>query len=144
MTRRAIRSAVGRSAAKVRCEIAEADLSTVQIGGFGAPFPRFKKTKCAQGVRRPPVGLQPFADGRLMAVANSNRFTTAPGSVSIIDTGCALTHQPATLKTFDVGVFPRQWALGADGKLLLLTEFGSSRLDVFDVPALLQGGHEGD
>jgi hypothetical protein len=79
----------------------------------------------------------------LIAVANSNRFTTAPGSVSIINTERALNHQPATLKTFDVGVFPRQWALGANGTLLLLTEFGSSRLDVFEVPALLAGEHEG-
>jgi DNA-binding beta-propeller fold protein YncE len=86
-----------------------------------------------------PVGLQLFADGRLIAVANSNRFATAPGSVSIISTERALDREPATLKTFDVGVFPRQWTLCADGTLLLLTEFGSSRLDVFDVPALLQG-----
>jgi YVTN family beta-propeller protein len=86
-----------------------------------------------------PVGLQLFADGRLLAVANSNRLATAPGSVSIIKTERALNHQPATLKTFAVGFFPRQWALCADATLLLLTEFSSSRLDVFEVPALLQG-----
>jgi hypothetical protein len=64
------------------------------------------------------------ADGRLIAVANSNRFTTAPGSVSIINTERALDHQRAILKTFDVGLFPRQRALCAN--VLLLTEFGSA------------------
>jgi hypothetical protein len=64
--------------------------------------------------------------------------------VSVINTERALDHLPATQETFDVGLFPRQWALGADGTLLLLAEFRSSRLDVFDVAALLQGGHEGD
>jgi DNA-binding beta-propeller fold protein YncE len=90
-----------------------------------------------------PVGLQLFAEGRLIAVANSNRFTTAPGSVSIVRTERALNHQPATQKAFNVGLFPRQWALSGDGTLLLLTEFSSSRLDIFEVPALLQDGPEG-
>jgi len=39
--------------------------------------------------------------------------------------------------------FSRQWALTGDGTLLLLTEFSSSRLDIFEVPALLQNGLEG-
>jgi hypothetical protein len=91
-----------------------------------------------------PVGLQLFAGGRLIAVANSNRFAPGPGSVSVINTERALDHLPAAQETFNVGLFPRQWALGADGTLLLLTEFRSSRLDVFDVAALLHGGHEGD
>jgi YVTN family beta-propeller protein len=90
-----------------------------------------------------PVGLQLFAEGRLIAVANSNRFTPAPGSVSIVSTKRALNHQPATQKTFNVGLFPRQWALSGDGTLLLLTEFSASRLDIFEVPDLLQGGPEG-
>jgi hypothetical protein len=63
--------------------------------------------------------------------------------VSFINTERALDHQRTILKTFDVGLFPRQWALCAGGTMLLSTEFGSSRLDVFDVPALLQGDHEG-
>jgi DNA-binding beta-propeller fold protein YncE len=90
-----------------------------------------------------PVGLQLFAEGRLIAVANSNRFATAPGSVSIVRTQRALNHQPATQKTFNVGLFPRQWALSGDGTLLLLTEFSSSRLDIFEAPALRQDGPEG-
>ena len=52
-----------------------------------------------------PVGLQLVAEGRLIAVANSNRSTTAPGSVSIVSTQRALNHQPATQKTFNVGLF---------------------------------------
>jgi DNA-binding beta-propeller fold protein YncE len=80
-----------------------------------------------------PVGLQPFADGKLIAVANSNRFSGGmPGSVSIVATRQALANEPATLKTFGVGVFPREWALSPDGGKLLLTEFGPSVLDIFD------------
>jgi DNA-binding beta-propeller fold protein YncE len=80
-----------------------------------------------------PVGLQPFADGRLIAVANSNRFSGGmPGSVSII-----ATRQALTLTTFGVGVFPREWGLSPDGRKLFLTEFGSSVLDIFDEDRLL-------
>jgi DNA-binding beta-propeller fold protein YncE len=84
-----------------------------------------------------PVGLQPFADGKLIAVANSNRFSRGmPGSVSIVATRQALANEPATLRTFGVGVFPREWALSPDGRKLLLTEFGSSVLDIFDADTL--------
>jgi DNA-binding beta-propeller fold protein YncE len=84
-----------------------------------------------------PVGLQPFADGKLIAVANSNRFSGGmPGSVSIVVTRQALANEPATLRTFGVGVFPREWALSPDGRKLLLTEFGSSVLDIFDADML--------
>jgi DNA-binding beta-propeller fold protein YncE len=84
-----------------------------------------------------PVGLQPFADGKLIAVANSNRFSAGmPGSVSIVVTKQALANEPATPKTFGVGVFPREWALSPDGRKLFLTEFGSSVLDIFDADML--------
>jgi DNA-binding beta-propeller fold protein YncE len=87
-----------------------------------------------------PVGLQPFADGELIAIANSNRFSGGmPGSVSIVAAREALTDEPATLRTFGVGVFPREWALSPDGRKLLLAEFGSSVLDIFDVDTLRSG-----
>jgi DNA-binding beta-propeller fold protein YncE len=85
-----------------------------------------------------PVGLQLFADGKLIAVANSNRFSGGmPGTVSIVATRQALANKPATIRTFGVGVFPREWALAPDGRKLLLTEFGSSVLDIFDKDMLL-------
>jgi DNA-binding beta-propeller fold protein YncE len=88
-----------------------------------------------------PVGLQPFAGGRLIAVANSNRFSGGiPGSVSIVATRQALANESATLRTFGVGVFPREWALSPDGRKLLLTEFGSSVLDIFDEDMLATRG----
>jgi DNA-binding beta-propeller fold protein YncE len=84
-----------------------------------------------------PVGLQPFAGSKLIAIANSNRFSGGlPGSVSIVATKQALANEPATLRTFGVGVFPREWALSPDGRKLLLTEFGSSVLDIFDADTL--------
>jgi DNA-binding beta-propeller fold protein YncE len=85
-----------------------------------------------------PVGVQLFDNGNLIAVANSNRFNGGvPGTVSILSTSDALSNQPSTLKSFTVGVFPREWALSPDGSKLFLTEFGSSQLDIFDVPTLL-------
>jgi DNA-binding beta-propeller fold protein YncE len=84
-----------------------------------------------------PVGLQPFADGNLIAVADSNRFSGGmPGSVSVVATRLALESGPATLRTFGVGVFPREWALTPDRRKLLLTEFGSAVLDIFDADTL--------
>jgi DNA-binding beta-propeller fold protein YncE len=85
-----------------------------------------------------PVGVQLFNNGGLIAVANSNRFSAGlDGTVSIVSTALALSNQPSTLKSFTVGVFPREWALSPDGSKLFLTEFTSSKLDIFDVPTLL-------
>jgi DNA-binding beta-propeller fold protein YncE len=86
-----------------------------------------------------PVGVQPFAGGRLIAVANSNRFATSPGTVSIVDATLALFDRPAVVETIDVDVFPREWALSPSGDELYLTEFGSRILDVFDVRGLVRG-----
>jgi hypothetical protein len=60
-----------------------------------------------------------------------------PGTVSIVATRQALANEPATIRTFGVGVFPREWALSPDGRKLFLTEFGSSVLDIFDKDMLL-------
>jgi DNA-binding beta-propeller fold protein YncE len=83
-----------------------------------------------------PVGLQIFDNDRLIAVSNSNRFTTGePGSVSILNYRKALSGAgaSATTKTFTVGDFPRQWALSTGGQFLYLTEFSSNTLTIFPV-----------
>lgn len=90
-----------------------------------------------------PDGAQPFSNGRLIAVANTNRFDTcagAGGTVSILNFDKALNvgGDAATVGTFDAGVFPRQWALSPDGKLLYLTEFGSNTFAIFPVSSIVQ------
>jgi DNA-binding beta-propeller fold protein YncE len=89
-----------------------------------------------------PDGAQPFSNRRLIAVANTNRFDTcagAGGTVSILnfDTALNVGGDAATVGTFGAGVFPRQWALSPDGKLLYLTEFGSNTLAIFPVSSIV-------
>jgi hypothetical protein len=87
-----------------------------------------------------PVGIQLFDHDRLIAVANSNRFTAGgTDTVSILDYDKALTGagDSATLGTFTAGEFPRQWALSPDGRRLYLTEYSSNILAIFPVPALI-------
>jgi DNA-binding beta-propeller fold protein YncE len=88
-----------------------------------------------------PVGIQLFDHDRLIAVANSNRFTPGgTGTVSILDYAKALrgAGDSATLGTFAAGAFPRQWALSPDGHYLYLTEYSSNILAIFPVPALIK------
>ncbi len=89
-----------------------------------------------------PDGAQPFSNRRFMAVANTNRFDSCPGAggtVSILDFDKALKSggSAATVGTFDAGVFPRQWGISPDGKLLYLTEFGSDTLAILQVKSIV-------
>jgi hypothetical protein len=39
--------------------------------------------------------------------------------------------------TFEAGMFPRQWALSPNGKLLYLTEYSSGILGIFPVSSIV-------
>jgi DNA-binding beta-propeller fold protein YncE len=94
-----------------------------------------------------PVGIQLFDHDRLIAVADSNRFTTGQaGSVSILDYRKALSGAgaAATIGTFQAGDFPRQWGLSNDDRFLYLTQFSSSVLAIFPVPNLVGDVREYD
>jgi DNA-binding beta-propeller fold protein YncE len=85
-----------------------------------------------------PDGVQPFFRRRFFAVANTNRFDSCPGAVgtvTILKVNKVLFT--STVGTFDAGVFPRQWALSPDGRLLYLTEFGSDTLAIFPVRSIV-------
>jgi DNA-binding beta-propeller fold protein YncE len=87
-----------------------------------------------------PVGIQLFDNNRLIAVANSNRFTTGQaGTVSILDYREALSGagSAATLGTFAAGDFPRQWGLTDNDRFLYLTEYSSNVLAIFPVRDLV-------
>jgi DNA-binding beta-propeller fold protein YncE len=102
---------------------------------------RFPALLSTTPVGTAPVGIQLFDHDRLIAVANSNRFTAGgTGTVSILDYDKALTGagDSATLGTFTAGEFPRQWALSPDGQRLYLTEYSSNILAIFPVPALIK------
>lgn len=58
------------------------------------------------------------------------------GSLSVLDTKQALTGKAAVLATIDVGAFPRELTLEANGQTLLLTNYNSSTLSIIDVAKL--------
>ncbi len=68
-----------------------------------------------------PVGLGLFDHDRKLLVANSNRFSNAPGNATVID----LTDpaKPTFLQTIKTGYFPRNITVSPDGRSLLLTVF---------------------
>ena len=94
-----------------------------------------------------PVGIQLFDHNRLIAVADSNRFTTGQaGTVSILDYRKALTGagSSATIGTFGAGDFPRQWGLSTNDRFLYLTEFSSNTLAIFPVQSLIDNVRTSD
>jgi DNA-binding beta-propeller fold protein YncE len=98
-------------------------------------------------VGRAPVGIQLFDHDRLIAVANSNRFTTGQaGTVSILDYRKALSGAgaAATIDTFAAGDFPRQWGLSSDARYLYLTEYSSNRLAIFPVCDFVKEASQND
>ena len=80
------------------------------------------------------MGIQLFDHERLIAVADSNRFTTSGRPISILDYG-----------PFSAGLRPpwgpatsRQWGLSDNGRFSLhLTEFSSNILGIFPVADLV-------
>jgi DNA-binding beta-propeller fold protein YncE len=94
-----------------------------------------------------PVGIQLFDHDRLIAVADSNRFTTGQaGTVSILDYRKALSGagSSATVGTFVAGDFPRQWGLSNDQRFVYLTEFSSNTLAIFPAQNLVSDVHPYD
>lgn len=79
-----------------------------------------------------PVGLRLFHQGKLLAVANSNRFEdgTGTGSANMTILSVAVPSTASVVQTVSTGVFPREVTLGADDATLYLTNYTSSTLQV--------------
>ena len=75
-----------------------------------------------------PVGIRLFAQDRMLAVANSNRFADAPGSAAIFSIG--KPGDAMLLETFTAGGFPRNITISPDGRSLYLTNYTSRVLQV--------------
>ena len=67
-----------------------------------------------------PVGLQFFHGQSLLAIANSNRFSTAVGNVGFVST---VAVAPTLAGTTPAGYFPREFSVGADDATLYLSNF---------------------
>lgn len=78
-----------------------------------------------------PVGIRLFSKDHFLAVANSNRFADANGSLAILD----VTGDPATAvpRVLSAGGFPRNLSLSADGSILYLTNYTSRSLEVIRI-----------
>ena len=89
-----------------------------------------------------PDGRQAFVidGGAVAAVADSARFARPPvaSTVTFVSTAAVLAGRPALLGTVASGLFPREFALSPRGHQLLLTEFRSEKVAVFDVGSLPQ------
>jgi len=82
-------------------------------------------------VGKAPVGLT--ADAGRVFVANSDRFGGGQSqTVYAID-----PSDPGHAKSIPVGGFPRELKLTADGKTLLVTNFGSNTLELVDLERAL-------
>lgn len=79
-----------------------------------------------------PVGLLLFGGGNYIAVANSDRFGTANGTMSVLNAGSVVSQSGSpTIATIPVGQFPRQFGTTPDHSTFFLTNFGSGEVMVF-------------
>lgn len=84
-----------------------------------------------------PVGVIVVDDGHKVIVGNSNRFSStdrdAHQTLTVIDADKIASGADAVLGTIEVGSFPRELHVTADGKTLLVTNFGSNSLTLIDL-----------
>jgi DNA-binding beta-propeller fold protein YncE len=85
-----------------------------------------------------PVGVALIDGGTVAAVADSARFVrpAVASQVTFVSTAGVLAGRAAVLGTVPGGYFPREFALTPHGRQLLVTEFDSQKVAVFDVAAL--------
>jgi DNA-binding beta-propeller fold protein YncE len=78
-----------------------------------------------------PVGMRLFDQDHKLAVANSNRFADADGTVAILDVANhPAAPTPSPLKVLTAGGFPRNIGISRDGRTLYLTNYRSRSLQV--------------
>ena len=75
-----------------------------------------------------PVGIALFHSDQLLAVANSNRFSTGTANATILSV--ATPSAPAILTTIPTGLFPREITVAPDASTLYLTNYSSDTLQV--------------
>jgi DNA-binding beta-propeller fold protein YncE len=87
-----------------------------------------------------PTGLLLVDDGRIALVGNSNRGLVpgtgghAPQTVSVISTAAALARRPALIGAVPAGLFPRDLSYDPATGQVLLANFNSGSVEVFQVP----------
>ena len=75
-----------------------------------------------------PVGLRLFDGGKLLAVANSNRFGTGIANATVLSV--AVPAAASVVQTIPTGLFPREITVGRDDRTLFLTNYNSGSFQV--------------
>ncbi len=75
-----------------------------------------------------PVGLRLFNKGRLLAVANSNRFNMGTANMAVLSV--AVPASAKVVQTVPTGLFPREITVGSDDATLYLTNYSSQSFQV--------------
>ncbi len=75
-----------------------------------------------------PVGLRLFDSGKLLAVANSNRFGTGTANATVLSV--AVPAAASVVQTIPTGLFPREITVGSDDRTLYLTNYSSGTFQV--------------
>jgi DNA-binding beta-propeller fold protein YncE len=85
-----------------------------------------------------PIGLALADHDRLALVSNSNRWAQeqTPQTVTLIDIAGRHRSKPVVLGTIPVGVFPRDLAISRDGRVIVVSNFGSRSLTLLRVSKL--------
>ena len=76
-----------------------------------------------------PVGLRLFDGGKLLAVANSNRFGTGSTANATV-LSVAVPASASVVQTIATGLFPREITVGSDDRTLYLTNYSSGSFQV--------------
>ncbi len=80
-----------------------------------------------------PVGLRLLDGGKLLAVANSNRFGTGTANATILSV--AVPAAASVVETIPTGLFPREITVGSDDQTLYLTNYDSGSFQVISTTA---------
>lgn len=75
-----------------------------------------------------PVGLRLFDGGKLLAVANSNRFGGGTANATVLS--IAVPSAASVVQTVATGLFPREITVGSDDRTLYLTNYNSGTFQV--------------
>ena len=76
-----------------------------------------------------PVGLRLFDGGKLLAVANSNRFGTGVTANATV-LSVAVPASASVVQTIGTGLFPREITVASDDRTLYLTNYNSGSFQV--------------
>ena len=85
-----------------------------------------------------PVGLTFARNESRILTADSKRFnyTNTTTGLSVVDVNAALAGKDAVLGRVPTGLFPREFAVSADGSVILVGDYGSKEVQAVDVATL--------